>query len=82
MKAKARKSCPNCSRLQAKLNAQQAELDAQWEKRPAFSATTLPVSSFALKGIEAEELKNQKLRENFKVEYSTATPFPNNPERR
>ncbi len=39
MKAKARKSCPNCSRLQAKLNAQQAELEAQKRRLAALEAT-------------------------------------------
>src|ERR1700730_6986311 len=39
MKAKARKSCPNCSRLQAKLNAQQAELEAQDRRLAALEAT-------------------------------------------
>jgi transposase len=39
MKTKARKSCPNCSRLQAKLNAQQAELEAQRQRLAAIEAT-------------------------------------------
>src|SRR3954447_20687888 len=39
MKTKARKSCPNCSRLQAKLNAQQAELDTQNRRLAALEAT-------------------------------------------
>jgi transposase len=39
MKAKARKSCPNCSRLQAKLNAQQAELGSQSRRLAALEAT-------------------------------------------
>jgi transposase len=39
MKAKARKSCPNCSRLQAKLNAQQAESEAQERRLAALEAT-------------------------------------------
>ena len=39
MKPKARKSCPNCSRLQAKLNAQQAELEAQKRRLAALEAT-------------------------------------------
>jgi transposase len=39
MKTKARKSCPNCSRLQAKLNAQQADLDAQNQRLAALEAT-------------------------------------------
>ena len=39
MKAKARKSCRNCSRLQAKVNAQQAELEAQARRLAALEAT-------------------------------------------
>ena len=39
MKAKARKSCPNRSRLQAKLNAQQEELEAQKPRLAALEAT-------------------------------------------
>ena len=39
MKAKARKSCSNCSRLQAKLNAQQAELEAPKRRLAALEAT-------------------------------------------
>lgn len=39
MKSKARKSCPNCQRMQANLNAQQAELDAQKRRIEALEAT-------------------------------------------
>jgi transposase len=39
MKAKARKSCSNCWRLQAKLNAQQAELEAPKRRLAALEAT-------------------------------------------
>ena len=39
MKAKARKSCQNCSRLQAKLNSQQAELEAQARRLATLEAT-------------------------------------------
>jgi transposase len=38
MKTKARKSCQNCSRLRAKLNAQQAELEAQARRLAALEA--------------------------------------------
>ncbi len=39
MRTKAGKSCPNCSRLQAKLNALQARLDAQAQQLAAIEAT-------------------------------------------
>ena len=39
MKTKARKSCQNCSRSQAKLNAQQAELEGQKRRLAALEAT-------------------------------------------
>src|SRR3984885_8210628 len=50
MKAKARKSCRNCSRLQAKVNAQQAELEAQARRLAALEATLAKLQEHIVAG--------------------------------